>query len=151
MRFRKGVFILLYSIDKEKINYLILKRKLHWKGWEFNKGGLKKKEKILDAIKREIKEETKTLKLLKIKKFPYTGKYRYKKELPDRENFIGQTFSLYAVEVKNKKIKVDGFEHSKAIWTDYKTALKKLTWPNQRKSLRIVNSYLKNEIQRKRT
>jgi 8-oxo-dGTP pyrophosphatase MutT (NUDIX family) len=146
MKFRKGIFILLYAIDKGKVEYLILKRKLHWKGWEFNKGGLKKAEKILDAIKREIKEETKTLKPLKIKKFPYSGKYKYQKELPDRDSYVGQTFSLYAVEVKKKKVRADGFEHSKALWTDYKTALKKLTWPNQRKSLRIVNKCISKKF-----
>ena len=146
MKFRKGIFILIYAIDKRKVEYLILKRKLHWKGWEFNKGGLKKAEKMLNAIKREIKEETKTLRPLKIKKFAYAGKYKYEKELPDRNDFVGQTFSLYAVEVKKKKVKVDNFEHSKAVWMDYKTALKKLTWPNQRKSLRMVHKWISQKI-----
>ena len=37
-------------------------------------------------------------------------------------------------------------EHSDYLWADYKTALKKLTWPNQRKCLKIVNDYLSKKF-----
>ncbi len=141
MKYRKGLFIILYS-GKE---YLILKRKLHWKGWEFAKGGVEKEEKIKDALIREIKEET-GQKPLNIKKFDISGKYKYKKELSDREGVIGQTYTLYAAEIKKSRIKIDKKEHSIYKWVEYKTALKKLTWSNQRKCLRIVNNWLKHEI-----
>ena len=39
-KYRKIVFIVTYAKLKDKIYYLILKRKLHWKGWEFVKGGI---------------------------------------------------------------------------------------------------------------
>ena len=107
MRYRKAVFIIVYSRIKNQIYYLILKRKLHWKGWEFPKGGLRKGEKILDAVKREVKEET-GLMPIKTKKFNISGRYKYHKELENRKGFIGQSFSLYAVktgkgEYKNRQ------------------------------------------------
>jgi len=47
--YRKAVFVVVYRETKtgKDRKYLILKRKLHWKGWEFPKGGLEKGEKIL--------------------------------------------------------------------------------------------------------
>jgi 8-oxo-dGTP pyrophosphatase MutT (NUDIX family) len=141
-KYRRGVFCVIYAVgSREKIKYLILKRKLHWEGWEFPKGGIKKDEKILDAVKREIKEET-GLEPIKIKKFDVSGGYKYEKTLPGRDGIIGQTYILYAVMVKKGKIKMDKFEHSKYKWENFKTAMKKLTWPNQKKCLKVVNKWL---------
>jgi len=142
MKYRKAVFCVVYSINNTgNAEYLTLKRKLHWKGWEFPKGGIGKEERILDAIKRETKEET-GLSPLKIKKFNIFGKYKYNKKFPDRPGFIGQAFSLSAVEIKKGKIILDEREHSDYKWIDFKEAIKKLTWPNQRKSLKVVNDWL---------
>jgi 8-oxo-dGTP pyrophosphatase MutT (NUDIX family) len=142
MKYRKAVFIVVYSRTKKGIEYLILKRKLHWKGWEFPKGGLEKGEKIRDTIKREMKEET-GLKPLSIKKFDFSGKYKYDKTYEDRKGIIGQIFTLYAAEVKKGKVKIDKTEHSEYQWLNFDKAIKKLTWPNQKKCLRIVNEWLK--------
>ncbi len=151
-KYRRGVFIVVYKRNKKRqgeIDYLILKRKLHWKGWEFPKGGIEKKENIMNTIMREIKEETGQFPLKKtLKKHNYSGKYKYSKKLSDREGFIGQTFSLYSAEIMGQskrakqKIKIDKLEHSKYKWVNFEQALKKLTWPNQRKALRIVNKFL---------
>lgn len=144
-QFRKAVFIVIYSRNKkEKIKYLILKRKLHWKGWEFPKGGIKPFESEKEAIIREVKEES-GLKSLKIKKFNISGRYKYDKEYPDRKEIIGQIYSLNAVKVKKGKIKLDKEEHSDYKWLDFEQAIKKLTWPNQKKCLRIVNELLKKQ------
>jgi len=141
MRYRKSVFITTYEIKKQKINYLLLKRKLHWKGWEFPKGGIEKKESILKTIKREIKEETNQTPF-NIKKYSLNGKYKYSKKLKDRPNQIGQSYKLYSAQIKNTKIKIDKTEHSTYKWVTYNQALKLLTWPNQRKCLRHVNKKL---------
>ena len=143
-RYRKAVFIVTYAIEKEVIYYLLLKRKLHWKGWEFPKGGLEKNENIIDTIKRELKEET-GLKPLKIKSFKIHGKYNYKKEYPERIGFIGQSYFLYSAEVKKDGVKIDQREHSNYKWLEFDKAIKKLTWPNQKKCLNIVNDWLKEE------
>jgi len=147
MRYRRAIFVVTYAIDKNKIYYLILKRKLHWKGWEFPKGGvegLKERLFIKKAIKREVIEETGLIPI-KIKKHNFSGKFKYEKSLKDRPGLIGQTYKLYSAEVKKKRPnlkKNKDAEHSDYLWTDYRTAMKKLTWPNQKKCLKIVNSYL---------
>ena len=135
-KYRKGIFCVTYAIDcRGRVKYSIFKRKLHWKGWEFPKGGVKKDERILDALKREIKEET-GLEPIKIKKFDVSGKYKYEKTLLDRDGILGQTYVLYAVMIKKAKIKIDKLEHSKYKWENFKTAMKKLTWLNQQKCLK---------------
>jgi len=145
MKFRKAVFIVTYSKIKNDFEFLILKRKLHWKGWEFPKGGVNFFETKKTAVKRELIEET-GLSALRIKKFDFSGKYNYSKRLSDRPNFKGQTFSLYAVQVKKEKAKLDTVEHSDYKWVSYEKALKMLKWPNQKKSLEIVNNFLKEEM-----
>jgi hypothetical protein len=37
MKYRKAIFIVVYAREKNKRYYLILKRKLHWKVWEFQR------------------------------------------------------------------------------------------------------------------
>jgi 8-oxo-dGTP pyrophosphatase MutT (NUDIX family) len=141
LNYRKGVFLVVYSEKNRENIYLILKRKLHWKGWEFPKGGIEKNEQIKKAIIREIKEET-GLKPIKIKKFSGKGKYKYNRKYSDRKEFIGQTYSLYAIEVKFGKARIDRKEHSDYKWLGFNDAHKKLTWTNQKKCLKIVNDWL---------
>ena len=141
-RYREGVFVVVYARVKKEIEYLILKRKLHWKGWEFPKGGIEGKEKIVNTIKRELEEET-SLKALKITKFPLSGKYNYSKMLSDREGIIGQTYTLYSAEVKKKPvISLDRQEHSGYKWMKFEDAINSLKWPNQKECLRAVNTSL---------
>lgn len=144
MKIRKGIFIVTYSIVGKKIKYLILKRELHWKGWEFPKGGIEIFEFEKSSVKRELKEET-GLSPIKITPFKKKGFYKYTKKYPDRKEYTGQGYKLYSVQVRfSKKIKLDKLEHSDYRWVDFKTAIKKLTLENQRKCLRIVNDFLLN-------
>lgn len=145
-KYRKGIFAVIYSFVKEKPYYLILKRKLHWKGWEFPKGGIKSSEKEKRAVTREIKEETGlNIKEKNIKKFNVAGKYKYGKKLPDREGLIGQTYVLYCIETQKKRIKINKLEHSSYKWMNFKKAVKMLKWPNQRRCLKIVNKLIKTQ------
>ena len=144
MKFRKSVFVVVYARNKDKIEYLILKRKLHWKGWEFVKGGVEFFETKRKAVKREIREET-GLKVLKIKKFNEKGKFKYNKKFSDRVGFVGQKYSLYSAEVKKEKIKLDKREHSDYKWLNFNDVVKKLSWTNQRSCLRIVNASLQSQ------
>jgi 8-oxo-dGTP pyrophosphatase MutT (NUDIX family) len=143
MKYRKAVFVLAYSLENGKPEYLLLKRKLHWSGWEFPKGKIEKGEKKEKTARRELIEET-GHKALKIKRFKFSGKYNYQKALPDRIGVKGQTFTLFGVEVKKGKVSLDSKEHNGHKWFSFEKAIKRLKWPNQRKSLRIVNSWLRH-------
>lgn len=141
-KYRRAVFVVIYRRENNKIKYLILKRKLHWKGWEFPKGGIEKKEASIKTIRREIKEETGQIPK-NIRKYSISGKFKYDKKYKDRPGITGQTYKLFSAELENKKVKRDKLEHSKYKWISFDKAIKKLTWPNQRKCLRVVDGELK--------
>ncbi len=143
-RYRKAVFVVVYSMNKNKIEYLILKRKHHWIGWEFPKGGLGLFETERHTAKREIREET-GLRLIQLNRFNIHGRYKYPGEFSDRRGIIGQTFSLYSAEVEKGKVRIDKREHSDYKWFSFSEAMKKLTWDNQKKCLKIVNDWLKSK------
>ncbi|PIN96284.1 hypothetical protein COU56_00300 [Candidatus Pacearchaeota archaeon CG10_big_fil_rev_8_21_14_0_10_31_9] len=140
--YRKALFIVAYKIINDNIKYLILKRKLHWKGWEFPKGGVEFLETKKMAVKREVKEET-GLGIKKITNQKVYGKYEYKKVIPDRP-FKGQSYQLYSVELIEGVVKIDHREHSSYLWLPYEKAIKRLTWSNQKECLKVVNDSLVN-------
>lgn len=141
-KFRPAVFIVVYYIDeKKKPIYLLLKRKLHWKGWEFPKGKIELGESKAKTARREGWEES-GLKIFNIKHYPVYGKYLYPKILPDRPEYIGQTYTLFSGEVKKDKIKIEKREHSGFKWLPFSKAIKKLTWRDQKRCLKIVNKFL---------
>ena len=141
--FRKAVFIVTYyRTDKEHTLYLLLKRKLHWVGWEFPKGGVNNSENLIKAVKRELKEETGQT-ALNIKNHYFSGKYKYPRVYPDRKGIIGQTYKLFSAEVKSKKIILDKKEHTAYKWLSFEKAIKRLTYDNQKKCLRIVDKSLR--------
>ncbi len=137
-KYRKGVFCVVYSGKK----FLLLHRKLHWRGWEFCKGGKKAKEKLENSAKREVKEET-GLEIKKIKRFPVNAKFLYDKKTQRERKAKGFLYVLFSAEVKKGKVKISKKEHDGYKWCSYKEALKLLTWADQRKCLRIVAESLR--------
>ena len=93
--YRKAVFIVVYAIEKNEVFYAILKRKKHWTGWEFPKGGVDGNESLEKTAKREAFEET-GRRVISLKRYPISGQYRYTKILEDRPNMIGQTYTLFS-------------------------------------------------------
>ncbi|HKL24520.1 MAG TPA: NFACT RNA binding domain-containing protein [Candidatus Nanoarchaeia archaeon] len=140
-RYRPGIFIVTYAKTNKGIRYVVLKRKKHWTGWEFPKGGIDSGEDVYETARREIEEET-GVKAKKIIDFNEKGKYHYKKAFPDRPDVVGQTYHLFAAEIPKKKISVDEGEHFSGQWMDYESAKNKLTFENQKDCLEKVNNWL---------
>ncbi|MEI7718764.1 MAG: NUDIX domain-containing protein, partial [archaeon] len=129
--YRKTVFIVVYRIVNNKRFYFVLKRKLHWRGYEFPKGGIEEGETELGAVKREVFEET-GLKIKKIINHHKTGKYNYSRKLQDRKDVDGQTYSLYSAEVEDGEVSLDKHEHTSFQWLSYTEAINVLSHINQK-------------------
>jgi len=135
--YRRCVFCVVHA-DNE---FLLLHRKLNWKGWEFCKGGIRKNETPEQAVKREVREET-HLKLLEIRKFKIKGKFIYDKKAQKQKGYIGASYVLFFAEVKKGNVKISKTEHDGYKWCSFKQALKLLTWKNQKDCLRIIKKSL---------
>ncbi len=143
-KYRKGVFIVIYKKENKDIKYLILKRKLHWRGYEFPKGGKENNENSEEIIKREIKEET-GQEARKIQEYSIEGMWDYKKKLKDRKGIEKQVWKLFSCQIKNSEISIDEKEHEDYFWKEYEEARKILTYKNQKKCLEIIDKKLKKE------
>lgn len=139
-KYRKGVFIVVFSM--KPLRYLLLHRKWHWQGWEFPKGGSLAREKIENTVKREVREET-GLKIISLIPFEDRGKFIYDKKAQQYWRSKGFSWKLYAAEVKKARAKINKKEHDHFKWLSYKKAIKLLTWPSQKRALKIVNNTLK--------
>lgn len=143
MKYRKGVFCVVYALDKKQNPlYLLLHRKMHWKGWEYCKGGKRFFETYAGCAGREVKEET-GLQIIDVKKFPQHSKFKYDKKTQQERKAKGFEFLLFSCEVKKGRVKVCKREHDNYKWLDYGKAIKVLTWPSQRRCFRIVHNSLK--------
>ena len=140
MEFRKGVSLIVYRKEKDKIFYLVLKRKLRWKGYELCKGGKLRSETDLQAIKRELREET-GLKPVKITKLNIKEKFVYPKKHQNIFHKKGFIANCYAIEAKGK-IRLSK-EHSSYNWLTYQKAKNILTYNNLKAILGKANEKIK--------
>ena len=132
---RKGIATLIYFENAGgKNEFLLLKRKLNWNGWEWCKGGIKKGENEFEAAEREMKEETGRKSGLVMKKTPFVQSFNYQKEfVKDKKEVSGTRNFVFLVRFLDKKVKFDKKEHSDCRWFNKKDVLKKITWPDQKK------------------
>lgn len=138
MEYRKSVFMVVFRKEKDKILYLVMNRKLDWKGWEGVKGGAENKESRIHAVKRELREET-GIKNCIITDMKVNKRFLYPKNFKRWPEYRGMEWHLFAVEVKSKKIVIDNYEHSGYKWVEHTQAHKLLTYRIQKQAYKLVN------------
>jgi 8-oxo-dGTP diphosphatase len=142
LKYRPSVFLVVYRKENRDLEYLLMHRILHWRGWEFPKGGAEKGETLRETVLRELGEET-GLKPVKITDMKLSGKFDYSKQFQDRPGIKGQKWRLFAVEVKKSRIKTDCCEHDICKWFEFDRAYKILTWQSQKRCLKHVEQKIK--------
>lgn len=140
MPVEKSAGAVIFKKNKE-VKYLLLHYPSNAKApgdyWDFPKGHIEKGEKLEEAARREVKEET-GLKDIQFKEgFKEWIKYFFKFK---REN-IFKIVTFYLAETKQKKVKIS-FEHIGYEWLPYEEALAKLKFKNAKNILKKANRFL---------
>jgi len=140
---RKGICAVVFRKRGKKTEFLLLHRVLHWKGWEFPKGGCKAGEPLEKAFFRELKEElgVSRREIVFFKRIPAMQEFddfvrmRHHKD----HSFIAELSPKAKILIsKNPDV-----EHSSFRWLPAGKAVKLLTFESSkrlfRKALRFID------------
>jgi 8-oxo-dGTP pyrophosphatase MutT (NUDIX family) len=132
---------ILFRKTNGDVQYLLLKRTPEKEDfWQPVTGGLEEGETKVEALKREVWEETGIKNVVGIIEnvdyFEYSDAHFIK-----GYDFIKEY--VFGVEVHpNEKIAIDGKEHSQFRWCSFQEALELLKWDENKKALSRLNEIL---------
>lgn len=135
MRLPIQIQAILFRKINGRIQYLLLKRIPERDGfWQPVTGGLEEGETRVEAVKREVSEETGIKNVIRIIKDVHYFEY-------SDPHFIKEI--VYGVEISsNERIILDKKEHSENKWCSFKEALKLLKWKENKEALTRINEIL---------
>jgi 8-oxo-dGTP pyrophosphatase MutT (NUDIX family) len=139
----KKHYVGIVVFDGER--FLLLHRLLNWSGWEFPKGGVEFKESELDAVARELFEETGIKKfevLTKIDEFDFYDGAKKKNSLIS--NYLVKVSSNSKVTLNNAHV-LDGkiiIEHDDFKWFFPKDSIVKLRHKNSKETIKKAINFL---------
>ena len=135
----KFVEICIFKFERDRPLYLLLHRakdeKVYPNIWQCVSGGIDGKETGQEAALRELQEETgfvpEAFWIL-----PYVNVF-----YDPAHDSINMSPVFAAQVASGSEPKLSG-EHDEYLWCGLDEALKRLTWPGQRKALRILHRYI---------
>lgn len=124
---------ILYS-PGANMEYLLLKRpESRDGGWGPLTGHVEKGEQLIDALQREIKEETGIDELAYI--IDLRVPFSFKKGEEDIEEHS------FGVQVGTREVKLSD-EHEEFAWVSFEEAALRIKWPEQKTSLQVLNDMI---------
>ncbi|MFQ5951549.1 MAG: bis(5'-nucleosyl)-tetraphosphatase [Candidatus Geothermarchaeales archaeon] len=134
--FQKSAGGVVYRMEDGQPTYLLLKninRRRHppsvW--WEFPKGAVEKGEDVLDALKREVEEET-ALRELELKGHLGSIKYYFKRA---NGTLVSKAVTYHLVKALGGQVQISD-EHEDFAWLSYEDAISRLKFKNHKKVLK---------------
>ena len=119
------------------------KKKFSKEHWDFPKGRLEKREKGIEAARREAKEEVGIKKIELLPDFKETVQYFTWREGRPILKFV----AMFLGRTQTFKVKLS-WEHDKYGWLAYKDASKMITLPPMKKALEKAERFLKGMANR---
>jgi bis(5'-nucleosidyl)-tetraphosphatase len=108
--------------------------------WDLPKGHIEKGEKELDAVRREVAEETGLTDIEFVEGFKEWIKYFFQWGSKNILKFV----TFYLAETKTKDVKISG-EHIGYEWLPYEEAVEQLTFKNARQIIKKAHDFLSGE------
>jgi 8-oxo-dGTP pyrophosphatase MutT (NUDIX family) len=135
MNIRDEVQAVLFDKEHGHLVLLVQKRdtRIRRFRWRLLKGGINKGEAKLDALRREIFEET-GMKGIRILKQIHAYQFVFKETLHKVSSFLVEADSTEPIRLQESEL-------SDYLWTDPKTAAKLLYWTNEKEALRKLNLF----------
>jgi 8-oxo-dGTP pyrophosphatase MutT (NUDIX family) len=140
--------VVFYRHPDGKIEYLLL-NKNEEDYWNFPKGRIEEGEKEIDAVRREIKEETGIDKIDILPGFKSKQIYYFRvspetsRETTNLGELIFKIDNIYLAEASSQEIKIST-EHRNYIWLPYDEALEKVKgYRSVRKTLQKADKFLR--------
>jgi dATP pyrophosphohydrolase len=135
MRLPVQVEAILFRRSNRKVRYLVLKRVPERDGfWQPVTGGVEEGETVIEALEREIREETGIENIVRI----VEDVYYFEVSHP----YLMKEY-VFGVEVSQKeKIVLDQKEHSEFRWCTLQEALGLMKWNENREALKKLNKML---------
>ncbi len=133
--------IIFCKIDGE-YKYLMMQRTDERGGfWQPVTGGVEDGEKVMDAVYREVYEESGYTKdrINRLIDLDYSFQFKLK----NKDFYI--TEYVFAVEVNDTDYERLPREHQKVEWCSYEEAVEHLTWDTNKDTLRKLNEILNKE------
>ncbi|MCX8200274.1 MAG: NUDIX domain-containing protein [Candidatus Micrarchaeota archaeon] len=134
-----GAVVFYRNPRSGSIEYLLL----HYeeKHWDFPKGHIEHGEKPIEAMLREVKEET-GLDVDPVfgfnEKIDYVFRARY-----DNNNLKHKVVEFFLASAPKKKVSLSS-EHVAYEWLPYKLALERITHENSRRVLKAADTFLRS-------
>jgi len=131
MRIRNSIGAIIVN---NKNHFLLQRRKdqLGYFYWDILRGGIKKGEKPLDALKRELKEELNITKVRNIMRMNMSYSFEFPEKMKKIINFDKQRVEIFFVDIGKEKIKIDRREILEAKFFDKKQFLEFATFKTAR-------------------
>ncbi len=135
MNIRDEVQAVLFDKDHSHLVLLVQKRdtRIRRFRWRLLKGGINKGEAKVDALRREIHEET-GMKDIRILQQIHAYQFVFKETLHKVSSFLVEADSTEPIRLQESEL-------SDYLWTDPKTAAKLLYWTNEKEALRKLNLF----------
>ena len=133
-----------------RMQYLLLRRiPSIGRFWQPVTGGLEEGETKIEALKREVLEETRIRNIVRI--IEGVHYYEFTSTHPFWDSFKRETGQallkeyVFGVEISsNEKIAI-GWEHSEYRWVSFEEALKLLKWKDNKEALRKLDEILRTQ------
>lgn len=139
MRLPIQVEAILFRRKNGRTKYLLLKRTPEREGfWQPVTGGVEEGETRIDALKREVTEETGIKGILGI----IEGIHYFEFSDP----YLNKEY-VYGVEVSaDEKVVIDEKEHSEFRWCSLQETLRLMKWKENKEALKKLNGILRASI-----